>query len=68
MNNLVCFRHPHYEGDSPPDLGCKLCCSKYISALREAQNKRGANLINPAKCLASKKRPPRRNFTRSAKN
>ena len=68
MNNLLCFRHPHYKGDSPPDLGCKLCCSKYISALREAQNKRGADPINSDKCLNPKKRPPRRRLTKSAKN
>lgn len=33
--NLICIRHPHYDGNSSPVLTCKTCCSLYIAAVKE---------------------------------
>lgn len=35
--NLVCIKHPHYIGDSNPDLSCKICCSKFVARIRAEQ-------------------------------
>ena len=36
-NNLVCIKHPHYDGGSNPDLSCKTCCSKFVAQVRANQ-------------------------------
>ena len=33
--NLVCFRHPDYDGKERPQLSCKACCSIFVHALKE---------------------------------
>lgn len=36
-SNLVCIKHPHYHGDTNPDLACKVCCSKFVAKIRAEQ-------------------------------
>jgi hypothetical protein len=36
-NNIVCLRHPKYDGQSSPDLTCKTCCSKFVARIRTEQ-------------------------------
>lgn len=46
--NLVCLRHPKYDGLESPDLNCKVCCSKFVDRIRADQRKlfdvNGSNL------------------------
>jgi len=37
--NLVCLRHPKYDGVESPDLNCKVCCSKFVDRIRAEQSK-----------------------------
>lgn len=37
--NLVCLRHPKYDGLESPDLNCKVCCSKFVDRIRADQRK-----------------------------
>lgn len=32
--NLICFRHPDYDGTSSPVLSCKTCCSLFLAELK----------------------------------
>ena len=32
--NLICFRHPDYDGTSSPVLACKTCCSLFLAELK----------------------------------
>jgi hypothetical protein len=41
--NIVCLRHPRYDGVDSPDLSCKTCCSKFVAKIREDQK----NLFEP---------------------
>lgn len=36
--NLVCMRHPKYDGVESPDLACKVCCSKFVERIRAEQS------------------------------
>jgi hypothetical protein len=36
-SNLICFTHPHYHGESSPDLTCKVCCSLFVAKIRDEQ-------------------------------
>jgi hypothetical protein len=35
--NLVCIKHPHYTGETNPELSCKVCCSKFVARIRAEQ-------------------------------
>jgi hypothetical protein len=37
INNIVCLRHPQYNGSDSPDLTCKICCSKFVARIRAEQ-------------------------------
>jgi hypothetical protein len=37
-SNLVRIKHPHYKGESNPDLSCKICCSKFVAKIRAEQS------------------------------
>lgn len=37
--NIVCIKHPKYDGKSSPELSCKACCSKYIHVIRSEKQK-----------------------------
>lgn len=37
--NIVCLRHPKYNGIDSPDLNCKFCCSKFVERIRSEQAK-----------------------------
>lgn len=51
--NLVCIRHPQYQGKGSPDLTCKTCCSLYISIVKTRNSTNSAantsNLTTPNK-------------------
>ena len=32
--NLVCLSHPQYDGQSAPNLGCKICCTIFVETLK----------------------------------
>lgn len=32
--NVICFRHPEYQGTTTPVLSCKTCCSLFIAAIK----------------------------------
>jgi hypothetical protein len=34
MSNLVCIKHPKYEGKGTPVLSCKTCCGLYIAEIK----------------------------------
>jgi hypothetical protein len=38
MSNITCFKHSTYRGDTPPDLSCKACCSKFVARIRAEQS------------------------------
>jgi hypothetical protein len=40
MNNLICFSHRNYKGESGPDLTCKTCCGIFVARIRAEQNAR----------------------------
>ena len=33
MDNLICFRHPDYDGKTSPVLSCKTCSGKFLAEL-----------------------------------
>jgi hypothetical protein len=35
MKNLVCLRHPEYNGKNAPNLSCRNCCSIYVEAVKD---------------------------------
>jgi hypothetical protein len=37
--NIVCLKHPRYDGVASPDLSCKVCCSKFVARIRAEQQK-----------------------------
>lgn len=43
MNNVICFRHPGYDGKSSPSLSCKTCCTKFLGELKRKNNTEGEN-------------------------
>ena len=42
--NLVCIRHPEYDGVASPVLSCKVCCSILLAEVRSRQFGLGAEL------------------------
>lgn len=38
--NLICFKHPSYDGETSPVLACKTCCGIFIGAIK-AKNEKG---------------------------
>ena len=50
--NIVCLRHPKYNGIDSPDLNCKFCCSKFVERIRAEQ----AKLFEVNTSMASKSR------------
>ncbi|MCX6104838.1 MAG: hypothetical protein NTY08_03295 [Proteobacteria bacterium] len=42
--NLVCIRHPEYDGAASPVLSCKVCCSIFLAEVRSRQFGSGAEL------------------------
>lgn len=43
MNQLICMRHPKYEGRSPPVLACKTCCTIFVDAVKVTNQGRTFN-------------------------
>ena len=39
LGQIVCFRHGKYDGKSPPDLTCKVCCKTFIDTVAANQKK-----------------------------
>lgn len=37
---VTCFKHRDYDGNSSPDLGCRVCCKIYVSNLKQRNQKR----------------------------
>ena len=52
--NLICLKHPSYDGESSPVLACKTCCSIFIGVIR-AKNAQGQT-IDTQKWLTDKSR------------
>lgn len=42
MARLVCFRHPTYTGDVPPELSCRACCGIFIAAIKADRDRQSA--------------------------
>jgi hypothetical protein len=38
VTNIVCLKHPQYDGIESPELACKTCCSKFVGQIRSQQN------------------------------
>lgn len=49
---LVCIKHPKYDGKESPVLSCKTCCSTFVAALKARSG--GAERVDPYKWLAEK--------------
>jgi len=43
MGQVVCIRHPKYEGKESPVLSCKTCCSIFIAAIKAKQPQQDIN-------------------------
>jgi hypothetical protein len=39
--NLICFRHPEYQGTSSPVLSCKTCCTIFLAVLKTQAEAKG---------------------------
>jgi hypothetical protein len=52
--NLICFKHPAYDGSSTPALSCKVCCSLFISVIKE-RNTAGSP-VDPSEWLDTRSR------------
>ncbi len=50
-NNIVCLRHPSYQGSGNPDLDCLICCEAYV---RELKLKKVQNYLDITQWLESK--------------
>lgn len=37
MDNLICLLHPKYDGKGNPALSCKVCCGRFIAAIKDGQ-------------------------------
>ena len=54
MYNIVCIKHPQYQGTQAPVLSCKVCCAKYISVIKQMQtDKKSAEVEATAETLAN---------------
>ena len=41
-NNIVCLKHPKYEGGHDPDLSCRTCCIIFMGRVKAEQEERKA--------------------------
>lgn len=66
--NLVCIRHPHYDGNTSPVLTCKTCCSLYIAVVKEKNGVSAApqKAVSETEWLKEKKREAE--MARSSRN
>ena len=55
MSDLICIRHPRYEGGHAPDLSCKTCCSIFIERIKTEQADRKARRAERAAARRKKK-------------
>lgn len=57
MGKIFCFKHANYDGTTPPDLSCRICCSTYIDQVTATQEKlRKKQGFNAYKWLSKKKK------------
>lgn len=55
MAKVYCFFHKNYDGTTPPDLTCSVCCSTYIERVTATQVKiREKEGFNAYKWMAKK--------------
>ncbi len=54
MDNLVCLRHPRYDGQTPPELSCKICCSMYIQVIKRNQAAKRLDASSASQWVRSK--------------
>ncbi len=55
MTNLVCLKHPRYDGRSTPELSCKSCCKIFVGALKHQQETGKAGQIDTSAWLDKSK-------------
>lgn len=58
MQNVVCFKHPTYDGSSSPQLSCKACCGIFLTEIRR-QNAAASATLDPMHWLEEKARQAR---------
>lgn len=66
-NNLVCIKHPHYQGDSNPDLACKTCCAKFVARIRAEQSEKFESTWNTTSLKSNDDFQPLRPSDKQAK-
>lgn len=56
MRDLICIKHPDYDGQASPVLSCKSCCKIYIAEIKKLQFTSKFNSSGWLKQLESQKR------------
>ncbi len=54
MQNLVCFKHSEYRGDTAPSLSCKACCGIFISQIKEQNMAATGTITSPREWIEKK--------------
>ena len=39
MDQVICFRHPYYNGQKKPDLNCSCCCKIFVQQIKEENSR-----------------------------
>lgn len=54
--NVICFRHPSYDGTTSPALTCKTCCGLFLAELKRQHTANGGQPVNTEAWLKDKTR------------